>query len=88
TLYEAAERARQTAADEQLVFVHPYDDPKVMAGQGTIALEILEDLPDLEQIVVPIGGGGLISGIAVAAKAIKPEIEIIGVEAALYPSFQ
>ena len=88
TLYESADRARQIAADEQLVFVHPYDDPKVMAGQGTIAIEMLDDMPDLDQLVVPIGGGGLISGIAIAAKAIKPDIEIIGVEAALYPSFQ
>lgn len=88
TLYESADRARQIAADEQLVFVHPYDDPKVMAGQGTIAIEMLEDQPDLDQIVVPIGGGGLISGIAIAAKAIRPGIEIVGVEAALYPSFQ
>ncbi len=88
TLYESADRAREIAADEQLVFVHPYDDPKVMAGQGTIAIEMLDDMPDLDQLVVPIGGGGLISGIAIAAKAIKPDIEIIGVEAALYPSFQ
>jgi threonine dehydratase len=88
TLYESADRAREIAADEGLVFVHPYDDPSVMAGQGTIALEMLEDAPDLDQIVVPIGGGGLISGIAIAAKALKPSIEIIGVETALYPSFQ
>jgi threonine dehydratase len=88
TLYESADHARSIAAREGLVFVHPYDDPKVMAGQGTIALEMLADSPELEQIVVPIGGGGLISGIAVAAKALKPSIEIIGVEAALYPSFQ
>jgi threonine dehydratase len=88
TLYESADRARQIAAEEGLVFVHPYDDPNVMAGQGTIALEILADAPDLDQIVVPIGGGGLISGITIAAKAIKPSIEIIGVEAALYPSFR
>ena len=67
--------------------MHPYDDPTVMAGQGTIALEMLADAPDLDLIVVPIGGGGLISGIAVAAKALKPSIEIVGVEAALYPSF-
>lgn len=88
TLYESAAKASEIAAGEGLVFVHPYDDPKVMAGQGTVALEMLADAPDLDQIVVPIGGGGLISGITVAAKAIKPSIEIIGVEAALYPSFR
>ncbi|SCY84666.1 threonine ammonia-lyase [Microvirga guangxiensis] len=87
TLYESAAKAREIAEAESLVFVHPYDDPKVMAGQGTIGMEMLADAPDLDQIVVPIGGGGLISGIAVAAKALKPSIEIIGVEAALYPSF-
>ncbi|MGO4386073.1 threonine ammonia-lyase [Microvirga sp. 2YAF29] len=88
TLYESAAKANEIASAEGLVFVHPYDDPKVMAGQGTIALEMLADAPDLDQIVVPIGGGGLISGITIAAKAIKPSIEIIGVEAALYPSFR
>jgi threonine dehydratase len=87
TLADSAERARAMAVDEGLVFVHPYDDAAIMAGQGTVALEILEDQPDLDQIVVPIGGGGLISGIAVAAKQIRPDIEIVGVEAALYPSF-
>jgi threonine dehydratase len=87
TLYEAAARAQEIAQAEGLAFVHPYDDPKVMAGQGTVGLETLADAPDLDQIVVPIGGGGLISGIAVAVKAIKPAVEIIGVEAALYPSF-
>ncbi|HEX2509805.1 MAG TPA: threonine ammonia-lyase, partial [Microvirga sp.] len=87
TLFEAAERARAIAAEEGLVFVHPYDDPIVMAGQGTIAIEMLSDSPDMDLIVVPIGGGGLISGIAVAAKALKPSIDIVGVEAALYPSF-
>lgn len=88
TLYESAARAREIGQADGLVFVHPYDDPKVMAGQGTIALEMLADAPDLDQIVVPIGGGGLISGITVAAKAMKPAIEIVGVEAALYPSFR
>jgi threonine dehydratase len=88
TLSEAAERAHDLARSERLSFVHPYDDPFVMAGQGTLALEMLADAPDLEQLVVPIGGGGLVSGVAIAAKALKPSIEIIGVEAALYPSFR
>ena len=79
-------RAREIEAAEGLVFVHAFDDPKVIAGQGTIALEMLEAAPDLDLLLVPIGGGGLISGIATAAKAIKPGIEIIGVEAELYPS--
>ena len=87
TLSESAERAYALGREEGLVFVHPYDDPAVMAGQGTVALEMLAEAPDLDQIVVPIGGGGLISGTAVAAKALKPAVEIVGVEAALYPSF-
>ena len=87
TLYESAHRVREIIEAEGLVLVHPYDDPKVMAGQGTIAMEMLADAPDLDQIIVPIGGGGLISGITIAAKALKPSVEIIGVEAALYPSF-
>ncbi|MDJ1156943.1 threonine ammonia-lyase [Chelatococcus sp. SYSU_G07232] len=87
TLYESAAHAREIAEAEGLVFVHPYDDPAVMAGQGTIALEMLADEPDLDVLVVPIGGGGLCSGIATGAKGVKPGIEIIGVEAALYPSF-
>lgn len=69
-----------------LTFIHPFDDPKVISGQGTIALEMLAGQPDLDTIIVPLGGGGLISGIAVAAKALKPDIRIIGVEARLYPS--
>jgi threonine dehydratase len=86
TLVEAFTRAKQIAADENLVFVHPYDDARIIAGQGTVALEFLEDVPDLDALVVPIGGGGLISGIAVAAKALKPGIEIYGVQARMYPS--
>ncbi|MFL5074974.1 MAG: threonine ammonia-lyase [Microvirga sp.] len=86
-LAESGERAHAIAKSEGLAFVHPYDDALVMAGQGTVALEILADCADLDQLVVPIGGGGLISGIAVAAKALHPTIEIIGVEATLYPSF-
>jgi threonine dehydratase len=87
TLSESEGHARALATDENLVLVHPYDDPDIMAGQGTVALEMLEDEPALDQIIVPIGGGGLISGIAVAARDRKPDLEIIGVEAALYPSF-
>jgi threonine dehydratase len=83
----AARRAADALARERdLVLVHPYDDPAVIAGQGTIALELLADAPDLDTLIVPIGGGGLISGIAVAAKALRPEIRIIGVQSTLYPS--
>ena len=74
------------AREQGLVLIHPYDDPAVIAGQGTIALELLADCPDLDTIVVPIGGGGLISGIAVAAKVLNPQIEIVGVQSTLYPS--
>ena len=69
-----------------LTLVHPYDDAKIIAGQGTIALEMLEAVPDLDALVIPIGGGGLIAGNAIAAKAIRPDIEIVGAEAELYPS--
>lgn len=87
TLSDSADRARELVAAEGLVLVHPYDDAAVMAGQGTVALEVLADAPDLDALVVPIGGGGLIAGVAVAAKALKPSLAVIGVEAALYPSF-
>ena len=69
-----------------LTFIHPYDDPLVIAGQGTIALEMLQAVPVIDTLVVPVGGGGLISGMAVAAKGLKPDVRIIGVQAALYPS--
>lgn len=72
--------------ERSLTLVHPYDDPLIIAGQGTIALEMLEDVPDLDALVIPIGGGGLISGNAIAARGARPQIEIIGAEAALYPS--
>jgi threonine dehydratase len=84
SLAEAASEAHRLAAERGLVFVHPYDDPLIVAGQGTIGLEMLEAAPDLDTIVVPVGGGGLISGIAVAAKARKPSVRIIGVETAGY----
>src|SRR5262249_6332021 len=87
SIADAQVRAETLARERGLTFVHPYDDPKVIAGQGTIALEMLEDAPDLDLIVIPIGGGGLIAGNAVAARAVKPAIEIVGAEAALYPSF-
>jgi threonine dehydratase len=86
TFDEAYAEARRLAAARALTFVHPFDDHDVMAGQGTVALELLADAPDIDTLVVPIGGGGLISGMAVAASALKPGIEIVGVEAALYPS--
>jgi threonine dehydratase len=84
---DAQMRAQAIAQERGLTWVHPYDDPLVIAGQGTIALEMLEELPDLEVLVIPIGGGGLIAGNAIAARASNSSIEIVGVEAAIYPSF-
>jgi len=86
TLSEAYEESQRILQAQGLTFVHPYDDPDVMAGQGTIALEMLAAAPQLDALVVPIGGGGLISGVAVAATAIAPRMEIVGVQTASYPS--
>ncbi len=86
TLAQAQARAEAIAAADNLVWVHPYDDPHVIAGQGTVALEMLEDVPDLDVLIVPIGGGGLIAGCAIAARSKKPAIEMVGVESLLYPS--
>jgi threonine dehydratase len=86
TLEEAASLAVDHGRAKRLTFIHPYDDPLIIAGQGTIALEMLAAVPDLDVLLVPIGGGGLISGMAVAAKTLRPDIEVIGVQAALYPS--
>ncbi len=86
TFDEAKEHAITVGGREGLTFIHPFDDADIIAGQGTIGLEMLAANPDLDTLVVPIGGGGLIAGIAVAAKSIKPEIRIIGVEAAMYPA--
>ena len=84
----ATAAARRIAQDERLSFVHPYDDDHVIAGQGTVAREMLADFPDLDCLVVPVGGGGLISGMAIAAKAIKPDVEVVGVEATEFPAMQ
>jgi threonine dehydratase len=86
TIMEAQVRAQAIAAERHLVWVHPFDDPRIIAGQGTVAMEMLEDVPDLDVLIVPIGGGGLIAGNATAAHAMRPATEIIGVECALYPS--
>ena len=83
---EAYDEARRLSEQENLTFVHPFDDPAVIAGQGTIALELLEQVPDMEAVVVPIGGGGLISGIACAVKESKPQVRVVGVQAARMPS--
>src|SRR5882757_2501370 len=80
TLAEAATEAHRLAAAEKLVFVHPYDDPRIIAGQGTIALEMLQDVPELDTLVVPVGGGGMIAGCAVAARGLKSDVKVIGVE--------
>jgi threonine dehydratase len=85
-LTESQQFAQALCAEENLTFVHPYDDPYIIAGQGTVALEMLHKAPDLDTLILPIGGGGLISGMSIAAKAIKPDIEIFGVQTALYPS--
>ena len=86
TVFDCEAVMQRLVEERGLVVIHPYDDPAVMAGQGTIALEMLADAPDLDAIIVPVGGGGMISGVAVAAKAIKPAIEIHGVQSALYPA--
>jgi threonine dehydratase len=85
TLEDAAAFAAGYGVERRLVLIHPFNDPLVIAGQGTAALEMLRAVPDLEVLVVPVGGGGLISGMGIAAKALKPAVEVIGVEAALYP---
>ncbi|HTN97645.1 MAG TPA: threonine ammonia-lyase [Nordella sp.] len=86
TLAESQVTAEALVKDKGFILIHPYDDDKVIAGQGTVAIEMLEDQPDLDCIVVPIGGGGIIGGTAIAAKHVRPSIEIVGVEVKLYPS--
>ena len=86
TLDQAREHALALAAEQGLRFVHPYDDEDVMAGQGTVALEMLHDVPDLDTLLVSVGGGGLIAGIATAAKALRLGIEVIGVQTSRFPA--
>ena len=86
SLAEAWIAAESLVAADGKVFIHPFDDPDIIAGQGTVGLEMITDHPDLDVLIVPIGGGGLISGCAIAAKALKPDIEIVGVQSSLYPA--
>src|SRR3954453_5511196 len=85
---DAFTKARELALENGYVFVHAFDDPQIIAGAGTVGLEMLEEAPDLDTITVPIGGGGLMSGVSIAARSVKPDIELIGVEAELYPSMK
>ena len=88
SLKEARQRAEALADERDLIMIHPYDDARIIAGQGTVALEMLEAFPDLDLLIVPVGGGGLIAGVAIAAKAIKPDIRIIGVQTERFPSMK
>src|SRR5499433_2044503 len=85
---EANEKARELVREQGLTYVHPFDDEELIAGQGTLGLEIVQDWPDLEAVIVPIGGGGLISGVAMAAKAYNPKIRVIGVESSDGPAMK
>ena len=86
SLHEAGRHALERAKRDNLVFVHPYEDPLIIAGQGTVGLELMAAVPDIEMLVVPVGGGGLISGIATAAKSINKDVKVYGVESKTYPS--
>ena len=88
TLSEAGAEAHRVADAEKLVFVHPYDDARIIAGQGTIALEMMQDVPEIDTIVVPVGGGGMIAGCAVAARGIKPDLKMFGVESSGYSAMR
>ena len=85
---EANEKALELVAKEGLIYIHPFDDPDLIAGQGTVALEILEDFPEVELVVVPIGGGGLISGVSMALKSRRPDIRVVGVESSGAPAMK
>jgi threonine dehydratase len=88
TLQQAFESANRLASEQQLSLVHPYDDAAVIAGQGTVALEMLEQQPDIDTLVVPVGGGGLVAGMAVAARGLRPGIRMVGVQSDAYPSMR
>jgi len=88
TFGEAMARARELMEEHHLVYVHGFDDPEIIAGQGTMGLEILEDVPDVDAVIVPVGGGGLISGVGVAIKALRPQVRLIGVEPQHAPTLQ
>jgi threonine dehydratase len=83
---DAQAAALEIAAERGLTFVHPFDDPAIIAGQGTVAIEMLEDVPEIDTLAIPIGGGGLISGCTIAARGLRPDIDVVGVQAELYPS--
>jgi threonine dehydratase len=83
---DAYAHARLLEVEQGLTFIHPFDEPDIMAGQGTVALEMLEDAPEIDTLIIPIGGGGLFSGMATAARAMKPDIRLVGVQAELYPT--
>ncbi len=85
---EANEKALELAESEGLTYVHPFDDPDLIAGQGTLGLEIVQDFPEVELVVVPIGGGGLLSGVAMAVKAAKPDVRVVGVESSGAPAMK
>lgn len=86
TFEAASAHARQLEGEQSLTFVHPFDEPDIIAGQGTVALEMLEDAPEIDTLIVPVGGGGLISGMATAAKGLRPDLRLFGVQAELFPS--
>lgn len=85
---EANERALELVESEGLTYIHPFDDPQLIAGQGTVGLEIMEDVPDAEVVIVPIGGGGLISGVSMAVKAVSPDVCVVGVESSGAPAMK
>jgi threonine dehydratase len=84
-LAEAAEYAKQLGERETLTFIHPYDDVSIIAGQGTVGLELVDDAPDIDTVVVPVGGGGLSAGVGVAVKSLRPQVRLVGVQASLFP---